>query len=357
MSRETNPKNLLIIMAFLLTILSTAAVGRIIYVDDDGPADFSTIQSTTNDSNDGGPEVVFTLNYGAVSYAYAYARVYYEFDEPLEPFPYNVDCCDTDHDFSSNAKVESLAEAHAEYSSWIWEWAIWQDSNLDVSIEAICDVNEARLVSAFRGSGEFCIFQEGIGLMCYQSWPSCSLADGYTFLVGTINCNDLQDYLPTWSALTIKLNSEVTGSPASWWNNWTWHLKIWDKDPNSPLLSLSDTNTAGEVAFMAGQTLNFAFYHGAEKDTWPRNGLNSTLTIHFLVLPIADLDQDGSINLADYAILTNQWLQQPGFPSADIAPVGGDGIVDITDLTLLAEQWLESGVAHWCIDGGDSNSQ
>jgi len=35
MSRETNPKSLLIIMAFLLAILSTAAVGRIIYVDDD----------------------------------------------------------------------------------------------------------------------------------------------------------------------------------------------------------------------------------------------------------------------------------------------------------------------------------
>jgi len=53
MSRETNPKGLLIIIAFLLTILSTAALGRIIYVDDDGPADFNNIQAAINYSSNG----------------------------------------------------------------------------------------------------------------------------------------------------------------------------------------------------------------------------------------------------------------------------------------------------------------
>jgi hypothetical protein len=329
---------------FICLFVPIASQARVITVDDDGPADFNTIQAATNDSNDGGPEVVFTLNYAAESYAYSYADV----------APYPGTDSRTDHDFSSNRKTESLVKAHAVYSPFPGWWAIWQDSNLDVSIEALCDVNEARLVSAFRGSGQWCEFSEFYSSGCI---PGGGSANGYTSLTGTINCSGLQDYLQTWSALAVKLNAEATGSPASWWNNWTWWLKIWDKDPNSPLLSLSDTNRTGEVAFIAGQTLNFAFCHGAEEDSWPGNGLNSTLTIHFLVLPIADLDDDGSVNFVDCAILTNQWLQQPGFPSADIAPIGGDGIVNVTDLALFAEQWLERGVAHWCIDGGDSDSQ
>jgi len=63
MSRETNPKSLLIITAFLLTILSTAAVGRIIYVDDDGPADFNNIQAAIDDSNDGDVIIIKTGRY------------------------------------------------------------------------------------------------------------------------------------------------------------------------------------------------------------------------------------------------------------------------------------------------------
>jgi len=56
----------------------------------------------------------------------------------------------------------------------------------------------------------------------------------------------------------------------------------------------------------------------------------------------ADLNHDGIINLEDFAILSGQWLQEPGTPSADIAPYGGDGIVDIHDLSELVTYWLES---------------
>ncbi|MHC4085285.1 MAG: hypothetical protein ACYSU5_08790 [Planctomycetota bacterium] len=58
----------------------------------------------------------------------------------------------------------------------------------------------------------------------------------------------------------------------------------------------------------------------------------------------ADLDASGDINFGDYSILTSQWLQAPGTPSADIAPVGaGDGIVNYLDLDVLADQWLGTG--------------
>ncbi len=55
----------------------------------------------------------------------------------------------------------------------------------------------------------------------------------------------------------------------------------------------------------------------------------------------ADLDDDGRVDFDDFAILGNQWLQEPGFPSADIAPFGGDNFVDFWDLEKLTQYWLE----------------
>ncbi len=55
-----------------------------------------------------------------------------------------------------------------------------------------------------------------------------------------------------------------------------------------------------------------------------------------------DIDCDGKVDLSDFAILADQWLESSGhYPSADIAPDGGDGTVDFIDLTLLVEHWLE----------------
>jgi len=54
----------------------------------------------------------------------------------------------------------------------------------------------------------------------------------------------------------------------------------------------------------------------------------------------ADIDRDWDVDLADFAILADQWQQPPAEPSADIAPLCGDGIVDINDLIFLTENWL-----------------
>ena len=54
-----------------------------------------------------------------------------------------------------------------------------------------------------------------------------------------------------------------------------------------------------------------------------------------------DIDMDSHVDFTDYAILANQWLQIPGYPSADIAPGTGDGIVNFFDLAVLADHWLE----------------
>ena len=58
MMGETNLKTSLLISIFLLGIACTSASGKTIYVDDDGPADFSTIQAAIDDSNDGDTIIV-----------------------------------------------------------------------------------------------------------------------------------------------------------------------------------------------------------------------------------------------------------------------------------------------------------
>lgn len=60
---------------------------------------------------------------------------------------------------------------------------------------------------------------------------------------------------------------------------------------------------------------------------------------HYALNP-ADIDEDGNVDFIDFAILASQWLQAPGVPSADIAPMpAGDGIVDAEDLAVFCDNW------------------
>lgn len=61
---------------------------------------------------------------------------------------------------------------------------------------------------------------------------------------------------------------------------------------------------------------------------------------HYPMLNPADIDRDGDIDFADFAILASQWLEAPGEPSADIVPIDGDDIVDLLDLGCLVDNWL-----------------
>ena len=55
-----------------------------------------------------------------------------------------------------------------------------------------------------------------------------------------------------------------------------------------------------------------------------------------------DITGNGIVDFEDLDILVGQWLQSPGTPSADIAPLpNGDGIVNFLDFALLANNWLE----------------
>lgn len=54
----------------------------------------------------------------------------------------------------------------------------------------------------------------------------------------------------------------------------------------------------------------------------------------------ADIVEDGRVDLNDVAILSVQWMDSPGTPSADIYPSTGDGSVDELDLRVLCDNWL-----------------
>jgi hypothetical protein len=79
-----------------------------------------------------------------------------------------------------------------------------------------------------------------------------------------------------------------------------------------------------------------------ELNTNPFAVFCETPLMPFLV-PVGDLNADCWINFGDLGILAQQWLQDTGSLSADIAPEGGDGIVDLLDMAVIAKRWLRYG--------------
>lgn len=55
-----------------------------------------------------------------------------------------------------------------------------------------------------------------------------------------------------------------------------------------------------------------------------------------------DINADGVVDTLDLQLLCQQWLQEPGEPTADIADTWGDGFVDFRDFTQLGSDWLKS---------------
>lgn len=54
-----------------------------------------------------------------------------------------------------------------------------------------------------------------------------------------------------------------------------------------------------------------------------------------------DINSDGVVDLTDFGLLADVWLNPPSTPSADIAPIGNiDGMVDFLDLEVLSAHWL-----------------
>jgi len=60
-------------------------------------------------------------------------------------------------------------------------------------------------------------------------------------------------------------------------------------------------------------------------------------------LPAADITQDGEVNLTDFALFTDQWLEPDcGQPNnwCQYSDFDQSGTVDILDLAAFAQSWL-----------------
>ena len=80
---------------------------------------------------------------------------------------------------------------------------------------------------------------------------------------------------------------------------------------------------------------------------WDDAGEDNSGAVHVFLFLVADLNQDGLVNFKDFAIMADQWRQQPGEPSADIAPLDErDNIVNALDLRILVGQWLRIGSSY-----------
>lgn len=55
-----------------------------------------------------------------------------------------------------------------------------------------------------------------------------------------------------------------------------------------------------------------------------------------------DINRDGVVDVQDLLLLSSQWLDTPGQPSADIAGTWGDGFVDFLDFAQLASDWQKN---------------
>jgi hypothetical protein len=57
-----------------------------------------------------------------------------------------------------------------------------------------------------------------------------------------------------------------------------------------------------------------------------------------LVKPLADFTDDCFVDYADLAILTDNWLLTPQNPAIDM---NENGTIDLRDYAVLASMWLE----------------
>jgi hypothetical protein len=127
-------------------------------------------------------------------------------------------------------------------------------------------------------------------------------------------------------------------------------VKVFTQEPHQPLFDATVALTYKGTIVSVAQTNNAGV---ATLEYAPIELRNPSMLLLTVFAPntvplmiklcglIGDLDCDGAVNFEDLGILTDQWLQPPSIPSADIAPAPTDGIVNFVDYSILAENWFK----------------
>ena len=110
-------------------------------------------------------------------------------------------------------------------------------------------------------------------------------------------------------------------------------------------LSEDADGSMGQYLWDVSDVPDGSYYIYAEMVTSDNETLTSYAT-GTVTIKDADIDNDGIVNLVDFAVLAASWLTQAGDLSYDVdCDLDNSGEVDIDDLLLLADDWLSGATA------------
>jgi hypothetical protein len=181
----------------------------------------------------------------------------------------------------------------------------------------------------------------------------------------------INTYIPNQVAgtQTVRINGLGTGNSYRLYDRWSpqpvqidvpscanrnsmelFDLNLWNNALHTANLNLKKGDTSvwsqsgqfiGHTAFNISGVIN----EGQNLLVMTQNdflGGQILITFPYVLSITGDVTGNGIVDFEDLAILVDQWLQPPGIPSADIAPLpNGDNFVDFRDFTALSEHWLQ----------------
>lgn len=172
---------------------------------------------------------------------------------------------------------------------------------------------------------------------CYAR-TNCSGSSGIGGLIGFNGDSELSNCY----ASGIIIGEEDKGGLVGYDNDGVYKMSFWDSTVNPTLDGIGNLNDPNVIGlptseFQAKATFTDAGWDFV--DVWDIcEGTNYPRLIW--QIPAADFTCPDGVGTEDLLIMTSQWLQPPGTPSADIAPEVLDGIVNLEDFAVLAQNWL-----------------
>ena len=244
----------------------------------------------------------FALDYTAITYANVYAEA-----------PHGTGESDSQSSTTTNSSCTSEADAISpgfELMCPQIQGVYYSNvSSLTATTQGEYHSTGASFASMISGSGSWSWHDD-----CSSSSNSgegTGQGDGTTTLTGTIAIGELSHdpNITEVKDLTFESTSNISGS----WDIRDWYFKVWDSDPDNPIVLLDDLHDSASLTVYEGQVFNIELYHMSEESFWPESGSESTVDIQISLQDIGnfDLNGDGSVNYLDFAQVHRHWLQPP----------------------------------------------
>ncbi len=230
--------------------------------------------------------------------------------------------------------------------------------SVTISVEGAGDTNEA-VVFAFFGSESW---SDIVDLPWQENVNISPNSVGLTAMIMVIGLDSNRD-ITDWDDVNLVLDTNVVLEDIFFGLGDTWYFDFkslpeqshqfqlyplgrFSNGSEHPLSLLGQIDYASSnetVATVDPNGLITVHLRGTSEITVTNSDVNTVLVVEVYTY-LGDINLNGKVEFADFAVLANQWLRPPGYPPADIAPESGDNIVDVNDLKALTDHWLEGTV-------------